>query len=85
MAFMNSNLMLKFIWIAGGIQAGIVVANFLLPRILRAREGLLSAPHFLKQIFYVHWLYIVIVVGFLSVLSFGFARELSGAARSANS
>ena len=82
---MNSNLMPKFIWIAGGIQAGIVVANFLLPRMLRVRELLLPVPHFLKQVFYVHWVYIVIVVGFFSVLSFRFARELSGPARSANS
>ena len=36
-------------------------------------------PVLLKQVFYVHWLYIVIVVGLFSVLCFGFASELSGA------
>ena len=76
---MNSDLIPKLIWIAGGIQAGIVFANFLLPRMLQVRAGVSSLPHFLKQVFYVHWVYIVIVVGFFSVLSFGFAHELSGA------
>ena len=76
---MNSDLTSKFIWIAGGIQAGIVFANFLLPRMLRVRDGAISLPPFLKQVFYVHWVFIVIVVGFFSVLSFGFAHELSGA------
>lgn len=76
---MNADLMTKFIWVAGGIQAGIVFANFLLPRMLRVRDGVISLPPFLKQVFYVHWLYIVIVVGFFSALSFGFAHELSGA------
>ena len=78
---MNADLMTKFIWVAGGIQAGIVFANFLLPRMLRVRDGVISLPPFLKQVFYVHWLYIVIVVGFFSALSFGFAHELSRSQR----
>ena len=69
----------RLIWLAGGIQAGIVLVNFLLPRMLRVREGLLEVPAFLKQVFYVHWLYIVIIVGLFSALCFGFASELSGA------
>src|SRR5678816_1858539 len=72
---MNSDLIPKLIWIAGGIQAGIVLANFLLPRMLQVRAGVSSLPHFLKQVFYVHWVYIVIVVGFFSVLSFGCAID----------
>jgi hypothetical protein len=76
---MKADLMMKFIWIAGGIQAGIVFANFMLPRMLRVRDGVSTLPRFLKQVFYVHWIYIVIVVGFFIVLSFVFARELSGA------
>ena len=69
----------QLMWIAGAIQAGIVFVNFLLPRMLRVREGLVLTPAFLKQVFYVHWLYIVIVVGLFSALCFGFASELSGA------
>jgi hypothetical protein len=36
-------------------------------------------PRFLRQIFYVHWIYIVIVVGLFAALCFGFAPELAGA------
>lgn len=36
-------------------------------------------PLFLRQIFYVHWIYIVLVIGLFSALCFGFAPELAGA------
>ena len=61
------------------VQVGIVVANFPLPRKLRVRENLVSAPNFIRQIFYVHWIYIVIVVGMFAGLCLGFAHELAGA------
>ncbi len=37
------------------------------------------APRFLRQIFYVHWTYIVIVLSLFATLCFGFPRELAGA------
>lgn len=64
---------------AGAIHAGIVLANIPLPGRLRVRENLAAVPKFVRQIFYVHWLYIVAVVGFFSALCFGFAPELAGA------
>src|SRR6185369_7050666 len=79
LAFMNTLTIGQLMWVAGGIQAGIVFVNFLLPRKLRVREGLVHVPVLLKQVFYVHWLYIVIVVGLFGALCFGFASELSGA------
>ena len=33
----------------------------------------------MRQIFYVHWVYIVIVLGMFAALCFGFAPELAGA------
>ena len=33
----------------------------------------------MRQIFYVHWLYIVIVLGMFAALCFRFGRELAGA------
>jgi heme O synthase-like polyprenyltransferase len=36
-------------------------------------------PRFLRQIVYVHWAYILIVVGLFAALCFGFAVELAGA------
>jgi hypothetical protein len=69
----------RLIWLAGSIHAGIVLANLPLPRRLRVRESMAGVPTFLRQIFYVHWLYIVLMVGFFSALCFGFAHELAGA------
>ncbi|MGC2194342.1 MAG: hypothetical protein WA628_06680 [Terriglobales bacterium] len=69
----------RVLWLAGSIHAGIVLANFPLPGRLRVREGMSGVPAFLRQIFYVHWVYIVLVVGFFSALCFGFAHELAGA------
>jgi hypothetical protein len=78
---MNTAWMIRAIWGAGAIHAGIVAANVPLPGRLRVRERLAGAPRFLRQIFYVHWLYIVIVVGMFAALCFGFAPELAGASK----
>ena len=42
------------------------------------RERLAGVPRFVRQIFYVHWLYIVIVLGMFAALCFRFGRELAG-------
>jgi hypothetical protein len=73
------NTALHLIWVAGAIHAGIVLANGPLPHRLRVRENLKGVPVFLRQIFYVHWLYIVLVVGFFSAVCFSFPRDLAGA------
>jgi hypothetical protein len=70
---------IQLIWIAGAIHAGIVLANIALPGRLRVRENLKDVPVFLRQIFYVHWFYIVLIVGLFSALCFAFARDLAGA------
>jgi hypothetical protein len=76
---MNANLMKELIWFAGAVHVGIVLANIPLPGRLRVRERLAGVPRFLRQIVYVHWAYIVIVVGLFAALCFGFADELAGA------
>lgn len=76
---MSQAEMTHSLWLAGGIHAGIVVANLRLPGKLKVRENLAGVPRFLRQIFYVHWLYIVLVVGLFSALCFGFTRDLAGA------
>lgn len=70
--------MVRAIWGAGAVHVGIIAANIPLPGKLRVRERLAGLPRFLRQIFYVHWIYIVIVVGLFAGLCFGFAPELSG-------
>jgi hypothetical protein len=76
---MNSGLIKELIWGAGVVHMGIVAANIPLPGRLQVRERLTGVPKFLRQIVYVHWLYIVIVVGLFAGLCFGFAPELAGA------
>jgi hypothetical protein len=76
---MTAELMKEMIWAAGAVQVGIVATNIFLPARLRVRERLAGVPRFIQQIFYVHWLYIVIVVGMFAALCFGFAADLAGA------
>ncbi len=78
---MNGSLLKLAIWMAGAIQFVIVMVNIPLPRRLRVKENLAGAPLFLRQIVYVHWFYIVLIVGLFSVLSFFFASELIGGSR----
>lgn len=61
------------------VHLGIIGANVPLPRRLRVRERLAGITRFVRQIFYVHWIYIVIVLGLFAALCFGFAPELAGA------
>ena len=71
--------MTRMIWFAGFVHLGIIAANVPLPGRLRVREKLAGVPLFIRQIFYVHWIYIVIVLGLFAGLCFGFAPELAGA------
>jgi len=78
---MRGALLKELIWGAGAVHVGIIGANIPLPGRLQVRERLAAAavPRFVRQIFYVHWLYIVIVLGMFAALCFGFAGELAGA------
>jgi hypothetical protein len=76
---MTETWMTRAIWAAGAVHLGIIAANIPLPGRLRVRERLAGVPRFLRQIFYVHWLYIVIVLGMFAALCFRFAPELAGA------
>jgi hypothetical protein len=76
---MNTGWMIRAIWGAGAVHVGIIAANVPLPGRLRVVESLAGVPRFVRQIFYVHWVYIVIVLGLFAALCFGFAPELAGA------
>jgi hypothetical protein len=76
---MTSHAMSDAIRAAGAIYLGIMVANVPLPRRLRLQERLAGVPRFVRQIFYVHWIYIVLLLGMFAALCWGFARDLSGA------
>ena len=76
---MNAAWMTRAIWGAGAVQLCIIAANVPLPARLRVGERLAVVPLFVRQIFYVHWVYIVIVLGMFAALCFGFGREFAGA------
>lgn len=75
---MENISMTRTIQAAGFIHLGIIAANIPLPGKLRVRERLAGVPRFIRQVFYVHWIYIVIVLGLFAALCFGFPRDLAG-------
>jgi hypothetical protein len=70
-------VLLQLLWLAGLVQVTIASANLLLPAKLRYRENLSHVSPIIRQIFVVHSVYIVGVVLFFAVLTFGFAGELA--------
>src|SRR5579872_5667341 len=76
---MNAIWMIRGIWAGGAVHVGIMAGNIPLPKRLRVRDRLAGVPRFVRQIFYVHWIYIVIVLALFAALCFGFAPELAGA------
>jgi hypothetical protein len=75
---MTAAIMTNLIRGAGLVHVSIILANIPLPSRLRVRDRLAGVPRFLRQIFYVHWVYIVIVLALFAALCFRFAAELAG-------
>lgn len=73
--------MTRWIWAAGAVQLGIVAANVLLPKRLDLRENLGKLSPMLRQVFLVHWFYILFVLVGFSAVCFFFADELAGGSR----
>jgi hypothetical protein len=67
------------LWTAGALQLVIIAANFVLPKKLQCRENLGRVSPMIREVFIVHWVYIVFVLGVFTSLSFWFAPELAGA------
>jgi len=74
-------LLIPWLWAAGVVQVAILAANFALPGRLRCRENLARVSPMIRDVFIVHWAYIVLVLGFFASLSFWFAPELAGASK----
>jgi hypothetical protein len=75
---MKPQLLIDAIWAAGAVQLAIIAANLPLPEMLEVRERFSGLPRFLCQIFYVHWIYIVIILAMFAALCFSFAPQLAG-------
>jgi hypothetical protein len=73
--------LIPWLWAAGAVQLVIIAANFVLPTKLRCRENLANVSPMIRSVFVVHWVYIVLVLGIFTSLSFWFAPELAGASR----
>jgi hypothetical protein len=78
---MTAHHLVLGLWVAGAIQMAIVLANAVLPAKLNVRAGMASVPRFLRQVFTVHWIYIVLTVSIFSLLCFFFAADLAGGSR----
>ncbi len=73
--------MVPWIWAAGIVHLAIAAANLALPRRLRVRENAARLSPILRQVLYVHWLYIAIVLLTFAALCLFFAAELAGGSR----
>jgi hypothetical protein len=71
------NGFVALLWMAGLVQIAISAANIFLPKKLRYHENLERVAPIIRQIFFVHSVYIVGVVLLFAVISFGFAGELT--------
>jgi len=73
--------LIPWLWAAGAVELLILGANFVLPKKLSCRENLARVSPMIREVFIVHWVYIVLVLGIFTSLSFWFAPELAGASR----
>jgi hypothetical protein len=71
------NALVPWIQMAGGIHLAMIAANFALPRKLQVREHLPRLTPILRQVFLIHWLYILLVLLIFSALCLFFAPELA--------
>jgi hypothetical protein len=70
-------LMIELIVLAGFVQLAIAIANFFLPRVLRPTTELARVSPMIREMFFIHWIYIVFVLLVFASLSFLFAPMLA--------
>jgi len=73
---MTVEMMLNFLRFAGLICVGLVVANFVAAARLGYAENLAESGNLVRQIFYVHCGYIVLLIAALAFLCLGWPRLL---------
>ena len=71
------NTLTPFIWSAGILHGMIALANIFLPRKIELKKNLRGVVLFIRQIYYVHTLYIILLLLFFGILCFFFSHELS--------
>lgn len=73
--------LIVLIWAAGAVQLTILAANFVMPAKLRCRENLIKVSPMVRNVFIVHWGYILLMLAIFAPLCFRFAPELAGGSR----
>ena len=71
------NTTVRFLWVAGGVQLALAVANLWVPKVLRYRQNLAKLSPMVRQVFIVHSVYLVLVLLGFSGLCFFFAPQLA--------
>ncbi len=70
--------LIPFVYAAGVLHLLIASANFFLPAKIDLKANLAKVSPFIRQVFQVHTLYLVMVSVFFSALCFFFPEELTG-------
>ena len=74
------NATIALFWAAGLIQIGDAAVNLFLPAPLRTRENLGKVSPMIRQVFLVHWFYVLLTLVIFGTACLLFARELTGGA-----
>lgn len=72
---MNATVVL--LWAAGIVQIGDAAVNLLLPRPLRSRENMAKVSPMIRQVFLVHWFYVLLVLVIFGAMCLLYAPELA--------
>jgi hypothetical protein len=72
-----SHSLLPYVYAAGALHLLIASVNFFLPAKIELRANLEKVSLFIRQIFHVHTVYLVLVSVFFSTLCFFFPEELT--------
>jgi hypothetical protein len=70
--------LIPLIWIAGAIQLFDAIANLAVPGRIHTRENLNRVSPLVRQVFWSHWSYIMLVLLIFSMMCFFFAPDLAG-------
>jgi len=71
--------LVPWIRLAGWIHLAVIATNILLPKKLAVRENAARLSPIVRQVLYVHWVYIGIVLLLFAVLCLLFPGDLAGA------
>ena len=66
------------IWLAGAVQLAMVAMNAALPPYLNTKENLAKVDPIVRQVFYSHWIFVMLAVVIFSIPCFAFSADMAG-------